>query len=104
MAVFDVNNPPTQPDSELDPDLSLETAFNVEGGEVMIAPGDWVDVDPAYMGPDQYWGFSYQVCQVYPEAQAVGILVIVDQANQQYAETQLSAMAITNNFRKVAKL
>jgi hypothetical protein len=101
--IFDVANPPAQPDSNLDPDLTREQSFTIQdSSSKAIAPGDWVDVDPAVINPDPIWGYSFQVCNVYPEAGAVGILVMVDPVNDVYAETQLSAAAVTNNFRRMA--
>lgn len=101
--MFDVENPPSAPDSSLDPDLSRESSFTIKDSVTrMIAPGDWVDVDEGVINPDPNWGYSFQVCNVYPEANAVGVLVMVDPVNDVYAETQLSAPALTNNFRRVA--
>lgn len=101
--IFDVASPPAQPDSGLDPDLSREQSFTIQGNVTkMVAPGDWVDVDVSVINPDPIWGYSFQVCNVYPEANAIGILVMVDPVNDVYAETQLSAPCITDNFRRVA--
>ena len=101
--MFDVENPPAQPDSSLDPDMTREQSFTIQGSVTkMIAPGDWVDVDEGVINSDPNWGYSFQVCNVYPEANAVGILVMVDPVNDVYAETQLSAPCVTNNFRRIA--
>lgn len=107
MAMIDVLNPPTAPDSELDPDLSLEHLFPVNGtsGEhCMIAPGDWVDVNPSAIWSDPDWGFSFQVVNVYPEENQVGILVMDSWWSQTYSESMLSTDWITNNFRRVPKV
>lgn len=104
--MFDVQNPPSVPDSDLDSDMSLVQTFSVVGGVSLdIAPGDWVDVDPQYINPDPNWGFSFQVSNVYPEAGAVGILILVDPMQDIYAECQLTVNPmVTNNFRRVAKV
>lgn len=103
--IFDINNPPSQPDSDLDPDMTNATDFTLADGTLLsIAPGDWVDVDPAYINPDPNWGFSFQVCNVYPDAGAVGILILVDPVNDTYSESQLTVNPeVTNNFRRVPK-
>lgn len=102
MAVFDVLNPPNEPDSYIDPDLSLEQAFNIQGSlSVNIAPGDWVDVDPVVMWSDVNWGMSFQVCNVYND-NSVGILVLYDPLTNSYGETTLDGSWIQNNFRHVA--
>lgn len=101
MAVFDVANPPFACDSYLDSDLSLAMTFNVQGGiSVDIAPGDWVDVDPSAMWPDDNWGMSFQVCNVYNGGD-IGILVLYDPLTGQYGETTLSQGWIQNVFRHV---
>jgi hypothetical protein len=100
MSVFDVNNPPPQPDSDLDPDLNLEQTFQVADGKTVdIAPGDFVDVMAGVLSPDPEWGLSYQCSNVYPNA--VGILVMTDPVEQQYTECQLSPEVITNNWRRM---
>lgn len=100
--MFDIANPPAQPDSDLDSDTSLEQTYVIAGSvSKAIAPGDWVDVSQDVINPDPIWGYSFQVCNMYQEANAVGILVLVDPVNDVYAETQLSAPCITNNFRRL---
>lgn len=104
--IFDVANPPAQPDSELEPDLSLANSFPLaDGSSLSIAPGDWVDVDPQYVSPDPDWGSSFQVCNVYPDASAVGVLIMTDPINKGYTESQLTVNPeVTNNFRRVSKV
>jgi hypothetical protein len=100
MSVFDVNNPPSQPNSDLDPDLTLETPFAIaDGKSVNIAPGDFVDVMPGILSPDPEWGLSYQCANIYPNA--IGILVMTDPFEQQYTECQLSPEIITNCYRRM---
>jgi hypothetical protein len=108
MAVFDINNYPAQPDSNLDSDLSLSAAFVIQDeGTQDIAPGDWVDVDESSISPDPMWGFSFQVCNVYPDYNVIGILFCLNpgetEENRVYAETCLSPSVITNNFRRVPR-
>lgn len=101
MSVFDVNNPPTFPDSDLDSDLALDTEFFIEDGRpCMIAPGDWVDVDVGYLPPDPVWGSSHQVCNIYPESSSIGVLVY-EPIDDFYFETTLDAGFVSNNFRRV---
>jgi photosystem II stability/assembly factor-like uncharacterized protein len=104
MTVFDINNPPSVPDSDLDPDLANDATFTIQNStKRSIAPGDWVDVDQSAISSDVSWGFSFQVCNIYPSeyigAQAVGILVSSD-GGQTYSETQLSCSWVTNSFRR----
>ena len=103
--IFDTSNPPAQPDSSLDPDLTQAYDFDMGDGTTLnIAPGDWVDVDPAYIGEDPTWGFSYQVCNMYPDAGAVGILVSADDGVT-YSESQLTVNPeVTNNYRRVPRV
>jgi photosystem II stability/assembly factor-like uncharacterized protein len=108
MAIFDILNPPAVPDSDLDPDLGNDAKFTIQNStKRMIAPGDWVDVDPGAISADPSWGFSFQVCNIYPSeyigAQAVGILVSGD-GGQTYAETQLSCSWVTNTFRRIPEV
>lgn len=108
MSVFDVNNYPAQPDSDLDPDLTKSAGFTIQDGMVEdIAPGDWVDVDDSVIAPDPDWGFSFQVCNVYPQEELIGILVCLNPAaapeDRTYAETCLSPSTVTNNFRRVPR-
>lgn len=103
MATFDVNNPPAIPDSDLDSDLALVQNYTIANGATQdIAPGDWIDVDPSVINPDPVWGFSFQVCNMYPNA--IGMLVMVDPVNDGYAETQLTPSCITNTFRRLPKV
>lgn len=99
---FDTSNPPSQPDSDLNSDMSQAADYAIQGGTVNIAPGDWVDVDPEYINPDPNWGYSFQVCNMYPNA--VGILVMDDPVAGTYSESQLSPMECTNNFRRVNRV
>lgn len=104
MSVFDIANPPATPDSDLDSDLTNAHNFSIENANVVsIAPGDWVDVDPNALTEDPTWGFSFQVCNVYPNAdvgqQQVGILYSTDNGTT-YAEIQLATAWVTNNFRR----
>lgn len=106
--IFDVNNYPAKPDSDLDPALSLSKEFTIADSNVEdIAPGDWVDVDPSNISPDPDWGYSFQVCNVYPDDSVIGILVCLnpseEEANRVYAETCLSPSVISNNFRRVPR-
>lgn len=108
MAIFDVGNYPAQPDSNLDPDLSLKQSFVInDGGIQEIAPGDWVDVLEEAITADPVWGFSFQVCNVYPQYGVVGVLYCINpgaaEIDRVYAETCLSPEIITNNFRRVAR-
>lgn len=108
MAIFDVNEYPEQPDSDLDPDLSKAESFEIaDEGTQLIAPGDWVDVDPSVISPDPEWGFSFQVCNVYPNDGVIGILVCLNPSgepeNRTYAETCLTPATITNSFRRVPR-
>lgn len=113
MSVFDINNVPSQPDSDLDPDLGRSAVFVIADEEEQdIAPGDWVDIDPTYISPDPEWGYSFQVCAVYPNENLnqayVGILVCLNPTAEPeervYAETALSPSTITNNFRRVPRV
>lgn len=99
MSIFDTSNPPISPDSDLDPDLTQEAPYDVQGGSVNIAPGDWVDADPGVIAADPVWGYSFQVSNMY--YQAVGILV--NNGDDTYSESQLSQASITNNFRRMPK-
>ena len=105
--IFDINNPPSTPDSSLDSAVNLTQLFTIEDSTLQpIAPGDWVDVDPSCLNKDINWSYSFQVCNVYPNVQpglqAVGILVSNDNG-ETYEEVQLSASWITNNFRRVPR-
>ena len=105
MATFDINNPPSQPDSTLDSDLTNVQNFVVQDSSTIpIAAGDWVDVDPSALSADINWGYSYQVCNLYPSeypaSAAVGVLYSADGGNT-YSETQVSGSWLQNNFRRV---
>lgn len=112
-SVFDVNNPPAFPDSDAESDVSLEKNFTIESTAIdsqlqPIAPGDWIDLDPNVLWPDPTWGWSFQVCNVYWNANAnlqqVGILFSFDDG-MSYEEVDLDTKAwVQNNFRKVAKV
>lgn len=107
--IFDVNNYPEFPDSNLDSDNSLKQIFTIaEGVQMEVAPGDWLDIDPGSITPDPDWGFSFQCCQVYPEFGVVGILVCLNPTeepmNRIYAETCVSPSLITNIFVRKAPL
>lgn len=98
--IFDVLNPPATPDSDLDPDLSLEVGFTIEDNRTcMIAPGDWVDVDASYLPADPEWGSSHQVCNVYPWSMSIGVLIHL--GGGFYYETTLDTSFVSNNFRRV---
>lgn len=102
MSVFDKNNPPSEPDSDLDSDLDSVATFTIEGSlSCQIAPGDWVDVDQAYVSPDPTWGMSFQVVDVDPDSNQVQIF-IYDPGSQEYTITNLSCTIVTNNFRRVS--
>lgn len=94
--IFDVSNPPAQPDSELDPDMSLAHSFPLADGTTLsISPGDWADVDPQYINPDPSW----------PDAGAVGIMILTDPINDGYTESQLTVNPeVLNNFSRVSKV
>lgn len=104
--IFDVNNPPAQPDSTLDSDVALAQIMPIQGDQqVSIAPGDWVDVDPSCLPADPNWGYSFQVASVTPNANpnlaVCTILVSMDQG-QTYQQVDLSsAYWVQNNFRRV---
>jgi len=103
---FDPANPPTVPDSELDSYLpsaqTLDISPDTNDGQMaqQICQGDWVDVDPSIGMNDPTWGLSFQVVNLYPGA--VGVLASSD-GGVTYAETQISAAGLTDNFRRVPR-
>ena len=102
--IFDIYNPPLCADSSLDSDLSITQDYTIaDAGTESISPGDWVDVDVLPKDPD--WGYSYQVCNLYPNY--VGVLILQnpmdDPAIWYYSETQVSPSSITENFRRVSR-
>lgn len=109
MSVFDVNNPPAFPDSELDSDLSLVKNVICDQGTktIPIAPGDWVDMNPDGITADPEWGWSFQVCQVYKgegeENDSVDILMTSDNG-ESYSVQNYDCYWVTNNFRRVPEL
>jgi hypothetical protein len=101
MSMIDINNLPTAPDSDLDSDTSIQGVFTIaDSTQQSIALGDFVDVTPDIFTPDPEWGLSYQCIGLDVMAQELTILV---KNGANYDPTQLSAAAITNNYRRVPR-
>lgn len=103
--IIDLNNLPTEPDSDLDADISTAQICQIQpDSEALtsqdICVGDWVDVDENIGFHDEEWGLSFLVVGIYPNA--VGILVR-DPGTGLYGESQLSFPAITNVFTRRAR-
>lgn len=109
MAVFDVMNPPSVPDSDLESDVSLEKNITLGDLSVQpIAPGDWVDVMEGQAPPDPIWGMSYQVMSVYrsegpPVVQNVTVM-FYNAGETNYYIDGLDPVWMTGNYRKVPKV
>jgi hypothetical protein len=100
--IFDINNPPLLPDSNLKSDLNLMFDFNINNGIISIAPGDWVDVSECVLIKDVNTGTSFQVCNVFPISNEIGILYSSDNGIT-YSQTILSTSWVENNFRSLIK-
>jgi hypothetical protein len=101
MAVFDPANLPSQPDSTLDSAISLSKSMKIQGGATCdIAPGDWLDIDPAVCSPDPNWGYSFQCAQVYDDG-SVDVLASMDNGNTYFPMNLGAGDWVQNNFRRV---
>ena len=96
-----MSNPPVVPNPALDYDPSHAGTIAIQGGSSSIAPGDWVGLDPSAMVPDPLTVSLFQVCNVYPEANEIGILAL---RAGRYYETILSGAWVRNVFRHQVKV
>lgn len=80
--------------------MSLNSNLYVigSGEELEIAVGDWVDLVPNLLAPNEANGLSYQVVSLYNRE--IGILAKAD--GQVYSEILVSACYVLNNYRKVS--
>lgn len=103
MSIFDINNPPSSPDSDLDSDLSrVRTITIADDVEKEIAPGDWIDVNESATAPDPLWGFSFQVVGFDTVNGIDYVMCLVQDPNTlEYIPTAFTPALITNNFRRV---
>lgn len=103
MPVFDINNIPSVPDSDLDSDLSRVRTITIANDvEKEIAPGDWVDVLESAVAPDPVWGFSFQVVGFDTVNSIDYVMCLIQDANTlEYSQQAFTPALITNNFRRV---
>lgn len=108
MAIFDVNNPPSEPDSSLDSDITLEKNIIIAGSAIQpIAPGDWVDGTEGITPPDPLWGLSYQVMTVSrtedPPSQQVNVMYW-NPSEENYYIDGMDTSLIQGCFRRVMQV